>query len=77
MGRSSDGGAQMSVRYCCDGCGRDVSTGTRITVTAVGFQWGNGDEHFCSAACLVGRYHATGGAENLLRQYKHNLERAK
>jgi hypothetical protein len=60
----------MSKRYECDGCGCDVTTGSRITVSSEGFEWGSGVEHFCSAACLVGRYDASAGIDNLLMQYK-------
>lgn len=61
----------MSANYKCDGCGCAVTTGSRITVSSEGFEWGGGTEHFCSAACLIGRYDAAAGIDNLLKQYKH------
>lgn len=60
----------MSAKYQCDGCGCDVTHGSRITVTAEGFEWGNETEHFCSAPCVVGRYDSTAGLDNLMKQYK-------
>jgi len=67
----------MSASFKCDGCGGDVTTGSRITVKSEGFEWGNSDaEHFCSAACLIGRYDASAGVQNLLAQYRQiNLKR--
>ena len=67
----------MSVRYACDGCGRDVTRGARMTLSGHGFEWGGpDDEHFCSGACLVGHYNNAVPVENLLREYRRNVERA-
>lgn len=61
----------MTEKFSCDGCGTDVTTGSRITIKSEGFEWGaNAAEHFCSAACVIGRYHAAAGVDNLLKQYR-------
>lgn len=61
----------MTTKITCDGCGCDVTSGSRITIKSEGFEWGANDtEHFCSAACVIGRYNASAGVDNLLKQYQ-------
>ncbi len=62
----------MAIKVSCDGCGRDITT-TRVTVSFQGFEWGNEEEHYCSAPCLVGRLDASSGLPHLMREYQRNL----